>query len=115
MSDETDPRHGLLEQFHQLADQLRSDGGQPRDIAARPRQARDEPLGYGIAGSTENNGEGRRRSFGGERAECATGAHDDIDLERNQFGRENGEPLRLALRPAILDQDVATLGITEFT
>jgi hypothetical protein len=31
------------------------------------------------------------------------------DLERNQFGRESGEPLRLPFRPAILDPNVASL------
>ena len=43
------------------------------------------------------------------------GAHDGIDLERNQFGRESGEPLRLPFRPAIFDPNVASLGVTEFT
>jgi hypothetical protein len=28
----------------------------------------------------------------GEGGECASGRHDDIDLERNQLRRENGGP-----------------------
>ena len=40
--------------------------------------------------------------------------HDDIDLERNQFGRERGKPLGLPLRPAIFDRDVPTLDVAGF-
>jgi len=53
--------------------------------------------------------------LGGEDGECASGGHDDIDPERNQFGRENGEPLHLPLRPAVFDQDVTVLDVTELT
>jgi hypothetical protein len=40
-------------------------------------------------------------------------AHDDIDLERNQFGREGGEPVELPLGTSVFDHDVATLYVTE--
>ncbi len=36
------------------------------------------------------------------RGSCAWG-HDDINLERNQFGRKNGEPLELPLGGSVLD------------
>ena len=45
---------------------------------------------------------------------CAPG-HDDINLERNQFGRESGEPLDLPLVISGFDDDVATLDVTEVT
>ena len=44
-----------------------------------------------------------------------TGGHDDINLERDQFGRESGEPLGLPLGIRVFDHDVATLNVTEVT
>src|SRR5262245_1015809 len=40
---------------------------------------------------------------------------DDIKLERNQFGRESGEPLGLPLGIAVFNHDVAALDVTEVT
>src|SRR5215470_20180191 len=45
---------------------------------------------------------------------CAWG-EDDINLERNQFGRESGEPLRLPLGIAVFNREVAALDVTEVT
>ena len=39
--------------------------------------------------------------------------HDDINLERNQFGRESGEPLELPLGIAIFNHGVTALDVTE--
>ena len=47
-------------------------------------------------------------------ARCASG-HDDINLERNQFGRKSGEPLDLPLGISVFDHDVAALDVTEVT
>jgi hypothetical protein len=52
--------------------------------------------------------------LGGQGGECAWG-HDDINLERNQFGRESGEPLGLPLGISVFDHEVATLDVTEVT
>jgi hypothetical protein len=41
--------------------------------------------------------------------------HDDINLERDQFGRESGEPLGLPLGISVFDHDVAALDVTEVT
>ena len=41
--------------------------------------------------------------------------HDDINLERNQFGRKSGEPLELPLGISVFDHDVAALDVTEVT
>jgi hypothetical protein len=45
---------------------------------------------------------------------CAWG-RDDINLERNQFGRKSGVPLGLSLRIPVFDQEVAALDVTDFT
>ena len=52
--------------------------------------------------------------LGGQGAGCAWG-HDDINLERNQFGRESREPLDLPLGISVFDHDVAALDVTEVT
>ena len=49
------------------------------------------------------------------RAVCVPYGHDDINLERNQFGRKSGEPLELPLGISVFDHDVATLDVTEVT
>jgi hypothetical protein len=41
--------------------------------------------------------------------------HDDINLERNQFGRESGEPLELPLGISVFNDDVTTLDVAEVT
>jgi hypothetical protein len=53
--------------------------------------------------------------LGGSCSEGACAGHDDINLERNQFGRESRKPFWFALRCPKLDQDVSALDITEVT
>jgi hypothetical protein len=50
--------------------------------------------------------------LGGEGVESASD-YDDINLERNQFGRKSGEPLKLPLGISVFDHDVAALDVTE--
>ena len=88
--------------------------GQPRDIAARPRKAGDEPARNRIGSRTEYNGEGPGRLLGGQGMECGYG-HDDVNLERNEFGRKSGKPLELPLGISVFDHDVAALDVTEVT
>src|SRR5207302_2094279 len=40
---------------------------------------------------------------------------EDVNLERNQFGRESGEPLDLPLGISVFNHDVAALYVTEVT
>jgi hypothetical protein len=42
--------------------------------------------------------------------ECS---QDDINLERNQFGRKGREPLGLPLGRSVFDHEVAALDVTE--
>jgi hypothetical protein len=50
--------------------------------------------------------------LGGQGGVCTWG-RDDINLERNQFGRESGEPLGLPLGISVFDHEVAALCVTE--
>src|SRR4029434_3874318 len=84
----------------------------PRNIALRPRKAGDEPVRNRIDHSSEDNGDRPSRLLGGHGGGCGS-RHDDINLERNQFGRGSGAPLRLLLVLSGFDHDVATLDVTE--
>ena len=53
--------------------------------------------------------------LGGQGGGCASCGHDDINLERSQFGRESGEPLELPLGISVFDHDVAALDVSEIT
>jgi len=112
--DQTDPRHSLLEQFQALADEFRSESGQPRDIAARMREARDETLSNRIADTKWDNGDRSRRPLGSQRGECASSGRDHIDVERNQFGRQSWEPLGLPFRPTIFDPHILAVDVSGF-
>ena len=57
-------------------------------------------------------GEGPGRLLGGQGGECACG-QDDINLERNQFGRKRGEPLGLSPGISVFDHEVAALDVIE--
>ena len=106
--------NGLLEQFQRLADELLLDEGQARDIAAGPRKAGDESVLNRTGSTSEDNGDGPGRVLGGQGMGGASG-QDDINLERNQFGRKSGKPLGLPLGISVLDGEVATLDVTEVT
>jgi hypothetical protein len=53
-------------------------------------------------------------TLGGQGGACVCG-HDDINLERNKFGRESGELLELPLGRSVFNHDVATLDVTKVT
>jgi len=48
--------------------------------------------------------------LGGVGAECTAPGHDDIDVERDQLGRESGEPFGFPLSISIFDHEVADHG-----
>ena len=72
------------------------------------------PLVTGSPAAGKTIGEFLDRLLGRQGSDCASG-HDDIDLERNQFGRKGGEALGLSLGITIFDHDVAALDVTEVT
>src|ERR1700730_7493506 len=66
-------------------------------------------------GSTnEDDGDGPGRLLGGQSGRCGYG-HDDINVERNQFGCKSGEPLDLPLGTSVFDHEVAALDVPEVT
>jgi hypothetical protein len=104
----------LLEELQLFAGYFRADAvGQPCDVPARARQARDEPEPNRI-GTTGNHDDGDR--LGGVlgcRHSLRRRGYDDVHLEPDQLGRESGEPIGLPLGISVFDHDVATLDVTE--
>jgi len=86
-----------------------------RHLPTSSGKRRDNPVRYWIANSTENDRNSRRRLLGGKGGDCTSGGQDDVDLERNQFGRESGELLDLPFGIPVFDHDVATLDVPEVT
>jgi hypothetical protein len=72
------------------------------------------PLATASGGSSEDYGDSPGRVLGGQGRGCACG-HDHINLERNQFGRESGEPLEFAFGRSVFDHEVAALDVTKVT
>ena len=112
-SDPIDSRNSPLEQFQALADQLGSKARQPSDIAARPREARDEPALDGIANTSEDDGDRFGGLHGRQGDACASCHENDIDLEQNQFGCKSGGALDPPLGVSIFNDNVAALDVTE--
>jgi hypothetical protein len=110
----TNPRNGLREIFQALADEVRIEIRQPRDIATRSRKASDQPGRNRIGNRAEDDRNNRGRLLGGQSRSRARG-HNDIHLERNQFGRKGLKRLELALGIPIFDHDVMSLDVTEVT
>jgi len=99
--------------FQTLADELRKDDGQPRDVAARPGKGRDELGRHRITGIAENNWERPGCLLGSQGGGSTSGGHEDIDLERDQLGCQGREPVELCLRISVFDHEVATLDVPE--
>ena len=84
--------------------------GQPSDVAARPRQAKNETGSNWIARPRHDDwnlcrrmprrGNGRRQR-----------RDDDIDLEKNQFVSQPAQALRLAIGGAELERDALPLDV----
>jgi hypothetical protein len=53
--------------------------------------------------------------LGGEGTGCACTGEEDINLERNQFGRKRGKPLELPLGRSVFDHEVAAVDVAEVT
>jgi hypothetical protein len=80
----------------------------------RPGKTGDELAAHRIAGSSEDNGDGSGRLLGGMGLDRARN-HDDVNLKRNQFCRQDGEPLQLPLGMSVFHHNIATFDVAEFT
>src|SRR5262245_3106972 len=116
------PEHGDVgdlgnhfpEQLQAFPFHFHRDRGQPGDVAAGPRQARDEACGNRIADSHHDEGDCPGCILDRDRGGRA-GGHNHLDVQGDQFGDQRGKDLILSLRPAIFDGNVAALLVAERT
>src|SRR3954462_1052262 len=106
--------HNLAQKFESLATKIPLLVRQSRDVAARSRKTGDQAGAGRVPGRREYDRNDRcgllyRKGWNGSPRD------NDIDLEPDEFGRDLGEALAAALRPAILDRDGATLYPAEVT
>jgi len=82
-------RGDLLEELEPLGDQIGVRVRKARDVCARARQARDEPLANGIGGDREDD---RDRAGKLLRLEPRSIDDQDIDLETEELFGQLGKP-----------------------
>ena len=105
-------RDDVLHEFKPFGDHASVKVRQPRDIAARAREAGHQPDPNRIGNAGHDDGESARRLFGslGRRGI----PHDeDIDLEMDEVRCQVGEPCQLSCRIPPLDEDVGPLYIAQ--
>jgi len=79
----------------------------PREVAARPRKAGHESVGYRIFPEAEHDRDGLGRLLG-RAGRSRPVCQDEIDLEPHQFSREGPEPVS-SVRAPPLELEILTL------
>jgi hypothetical protein len=107
--DSREPRQDVLEQLQLLAVDPPPDGdGEPRDAPARPSEAGHQARAYGIDSQEHDDGDRPGRVLG--RYHRRRGSrNNDINPETHELGREVRKTIDVAVRKAIVDDDVLAL------
>ena len=105
--------NNLTQQFKSLAGKVGCQDRQAGDVAARPRKAGDDAGGNRVAHDRGHDRDDRCRLFCRNNRWCGI-RDDDVHLEPDKLGRDLGEALTAALRPAIFDREIAALDPAEF-
>ncbi len=102
-------RGHLLEELQSLSEDLQTRlMRQPRQIAAGPREARDESSSDGISCSHHHDGDSGGRVLGRERSRVRA-SEDEIHPLPDELRGQIGEAHRLAVRKPALDGEVFSL------
>jgi hypothetical protein len=106
--------HKLTQQLQPLRRQLGREKIDPRQVAARPGEARNKTKPDRVFGDDEDDGDRRGCRLG--RACPGLGARhgNHVHLPADQIGCQFRKPIELTFRPAIFDGDVTTLDIAGF-
>ena len=92
--DACDARRDLLKQFQPLAGHRRLKIGEPSDVAARPRKARNESVANRIGNDRENDGNGARL-LQQRRSRGRALRKNEVGLQRDEFLRKSLQRLRV--------------------
>jgi hypothetical protein len=84
----------------------------PRDVAARARQAGDEPHPHRVAHDRKHDGDGTGLSVQCCRHRCGPGK-DNVGLQRDQLRRERTRTLHIGICPPLLNLRMATVYPTQ--
>ena len=95
---------GQAQQLELLGFQIGRLCGKPGDVPAWARQARDEPAAHRIRIGRHHDRNRRRRVPRGRDGQAAR--DDDVHGGANQLCNEGGQTIEVALRVAIVDQDI---------
>ena len=90
----------------------RLQGAQPRDIASRPREARDKAMVDRLLHHRDDDGNRPRRLLGCQ-SRRGVRSQDDIDIEAYDLVSELRESFRRAMAPTPLDCNVAAFDVAE--
>jgi hypothetical protein len=102
----------LLEQLQRLSDHRVFEEAEAGDVAARPRQVRNEALPHRIVDDHENDRDGTGR-IPQRREHRGPIADQDIRRQRRELRRMGPNAIEIAGRPAIVDAEVATVRPTQ--
>jgi len=108
----TGRRQQVANQLHALAREFGGHAGDPGDISARPRKARDESRADRISGLSHDDGDVARRLSGRHSGRREPG-DDYIDVEADQLGGQFGQPARVTLRRSKLEANVLPFDIAK--
>src|SRR5262245_15260780 len=90
-----------------LGGEFRGKGRQPRDIASRPRQARNQAEGQHVTNRRNDDRNGRSGLLGSQGA-CCPVRDEYVDIEPKEFLGQRRQPVIIALCPTELDEEIAT-------
>src|SRR5215467_5572408 len=102
----------LSKKFKPLAAELYSKDSQPRDVSPGPRETGHESLADWVRADGEDGRNLARGVFGSD-GRGRIGGHDSVDLQVHQSGRGSSQIPSLALRPAILENEVFPFLVSE--
>src|SRR5262249_16885434 len=92
--------------------EFRGKGRQPRDIASRPRQARNQAEGQHVANRRNDDRDRRCGFLGCQSAGCPV-RDEHVDVESKEFLGQRWQPIIIPRRPTELDQEIATFDPAE--
>src|SRR5262245_40032302 len=101
----------LAPQFETLADEVGRLDRQSSDIAARPREARDQTAPHRVGVDGEDDGDRGCRLHNGW--DGGAERDDGVNLHPDELGCDFGVPVEAIIRPAILDREVAAFSPAE--
>ena len=107
-------RNHIEQQAQAFLGQLCCEDVDPSRIAAWSGEAGDKPKPDRVSASIKHDGDRGRRSLGRNRRSLSARRDDHRDLSLDKIKCQRLHPVVLALRPAILNDNVAAIDIPDF-